>query len=248
MRPTNFFTYVFAAAIGAVGMTASSAHASFVTYDFVNYIDTVAGEHGVVADFNISDTTNSESLTITAHGTNFNVVTGTYVQAPFAYFDGGGAGIGVCQVLSATQCDPSNDDNITITNNNREILSLAFNEEVMLTNLLFRNDGHNPTFGQGSRVFIAISDGTSDLANDMSDFTSYLLEDGLSGVLGANLIGLPQLDLAAGQYVHIMYDNQQIYLAGLTNYPVSAPATLSLFVTALAGLGFMARRRKAALR
>jgi len=242
---------VGAAALLIAGSVATGAHAS--TYDFISYIDGqggakngTGGEKGVISPFTILDTTNTESLTITAHGTNYNSVHGSFSAFPYAYFDYGNAGIGVCQVLSGTQCAPASDDNVTGPPDNggpTEILSLAFTEDLRLEQLLFRNDGHTPTFGTGKSVKIAVSNGMGTL--DVGSFTSYALDvvsDG--GLIGAALLGLGQVNLNTGDFVHVMYDNQQFYLSGMEVSAVPLPPSSILFGTALLGIGAVSRRRK----
>ncbi|MBT4040112.1 MAG: hypothetical protein HOE65_08760, partial [Rhodospirillales bacterium] len=242
---TRHFASALVVAVSAAAFVAAPANASFVTYDFVNYIDNPSGtgidnsggEHGVTEKFRITGNGGTEQLTVTAHGTNYNVATGSFETAPYAYFDDNGAGIGVCQILEdgisgkgADQCSPASDDNITMKDGSkREILSLKFDEGAQISELLFRNDGHTPTFGTNKHVLIATSDGMANL--DISDFDQYLLQANIpnDGTLGAELVGLPLLTLTASTFVHIMYDDQQIYLAGLETYPVPVPAALPLF-------------------
>ena len=68
----------------------------------------------------------------------------THPPAYHAYFDAGDAGLGVCQILDGNDCDPSSDDNITVT----EILQLEFDEKVILTSIEFKDADHeNTNFG-----------------------------------------------------------------------------------------------------
>ena len=231
---------------------ATGAHAASLTYDFVSYIDNQGGnkngsggEKAILGDFSLFDTSNSRSLTITAQGTNFSSVEGSFTAFPYGYFDYGGAGIGVCQDInsSSLQCVVSSDDNLTGEPNKIEILSLAFGEDLRVDGILFRNDGHTATFGSGKSVKIATSNGMGTIS--ASAFTSYTLEALLSSsLLGAGLLDLNPFNLASGDFLHIMYDGQQVYLSGLEVSTVPLPPSAILFGTALFGLGAFNRRRK----
>lgn len=220
---------------GAMLFAASASHATTVL-SFVDYIDNVVGEFGVQSNFSLG------GLTVTAHGFNSTVGVGSFTSGPYAYFDRGNAGIGVCQVLnSGKQCAPSNDDNVT----SGEILSLSFDKSMVISDLFFRDDGHIPNFPTGKNIDVAIG---------ATAFESLDLESGATG-LGAGLLNddlaNPIFQLAAGETINFKFTNQQFYLSGLAidvveNDVVSTPATLPLFISALAGVAFFSRRRKQA--
>lgn len=226
------------------------------------------GEHALTAEFTIQGNNSSEELKITATGSNFNASTGTIGVAPYAYFDSNYVGLGVCQALSGTQCLDRSDDNITNRpdgngGTNREVLSLAFANGTQISKILFRDEGHTPQFspnlasdGRERRVYIAVSDGASNFTTPgFAEFDSYvlqtqgikfngndLLEDGDS--IGALLLNMPLMTITQGLFLHIMYDNQQVYLSGLETYPVPIPAALPLFGSGLALMGFVGWRKK----
>ena len=220
---------------GAMLFAASTSHATTVL-NFVDYIDNVVGEFGVQSTFSLG------GVTVTAHGFNSTVGVGSFTSGPYAYFDRGNAGIGVCQVLTASkQCSPSNDDNVT----SGEILSLSFDKSIVISDLFFRDDGHVPNFATGKNIDVAIG---------ATAFESFDLESGATG-LGAGLLNdnqsTPIFELAAGETINFKYTNQQFYLSGLAldvveNDVVSTPATLPLFISALAGMAYVSRRRKKA--
>ena len=120
-----------------------SGSAMAATLNFTSYIDTTAGEKAVVQDFSLG------GYTISAHG---STVTSASAPVPVgfadysagtsqAYFDRGGAGIGVCRNVVGTQCSPANDDNVTGPNTPGgpiEILSLAFDKAVTVSELIFK--------------------------------------------------------------------------------------------------------------
>ena len=190
--------FAVVAAFLVTAFVSSSANATtFHTYDFTYYIDHPAttgsgGEHAVQSDFGITANGGGESLNLTALGwtttetnpfalnntTQITVATaGTYNGPTYAYFDRYGAGIGVCQNLSGTQCTPSDDDNITGPSQYRgaaEILTLGFNSQTTtgLADLLFRNEGHTPDNLGGKHVYIGkgtVRDGTAASAQHLSD-------------------------------------------------------------------------------
>ncbi len=233
----------------------ANARAASYTYDFIDYIDSqggakngTGGEKAIISAFSLLDISNTKSLTINAHGTNFNSVEGSFTSFPYAYFDYGKAGIGVCQVLDGTQCDVPSDDNVTGpggTNAPTEILSLSFGEDLRVSKLLFRNDGHTPIFGSGKSIKIAVSNGMGTISDSV--FTSYALEVlTSSSLLGAGLLDLTPFNLSSGDYVHIMYDDQQFYMSGIEISAVPLPPSAILFGTALFGLGALGRHRKKA--
>ena len=231
------------------------------------------GERALTGPFTITSPDigdGSETLTITAYGstagslTYSGTPTGTNatpgaIGSAYGYFDSGGAGIGVCRGLSGTQCSPSDDDNITgpnvppNLNSPVEILSLGFSdtETTGLADLLFRAEGHTPDpltpdyrASHGlDPAHIYIGTGSMDLTS--VEFTLYTLGAVDPDGIGAT-IGLGPYDIAAGEYLHIMFADEQVYLSGLETYPVPVPAALPLFVSGLAGLGFAGWRRKRA--
>ncbi len=241
-------------AVHLAAFAATSAQAASYTYDFVHYIDVIGGgakdgsggEKAILGDFSLSDTTSSKSLTITAHGTNVDSALGGISEKPVAYFDHGGAGIGVCQdyYTSNLQCKIASDDNVTGPlqyQGPAEILSLAFDESLQIDGLLFRNEGHTATF-QSGRIKIAVSDGVGTISD--AAYTSYALQTSLAGsLLGAGLVDLSSFNLTSGDFVHMMFDNQQFYLSGLEVTAIPLPPAVILFGSALLGLGALRRRR-----
>lgn len=153
-----------AAAFAVAGLFAMSALASTaqaVVFDFAA-IGAIAGQEqgnpgemdGVPIGLRFVEGDTSVHLdTFDGLETGLQVIaTGGYVVAgdgPFAYLDGisGGlpAGLGVCQVLSGTQCDPSDDDNVT-GSGPTEILTLRFSDAVAfnpVAGVAFRGELHS---------------------------------------------------------------------------------------------------------
>ena len=262
------------AAFFVTAFVSSSARAEFITLNFLDVIDSSnpgpnpgIGEQAInqyVGDLSvIGYRTDNPSITtapykVRLEGANWMTIDGSYDTAPYAYLDGGGAGVGVCQTLNGNgmtkatrQCSPNSDDNVTgdpsendNSNSYIEVLSLAFpDEEVGISELFFRNEGHTAAFTSGS---VDIAKGSAIIDDvDITDFVNYELVTNATG-LGATLVGDPKWELAKDEFLYIKYHDQQFYLSGLELWPVPVPAALPLFVSGLAGLGFAGWRRKRA--
>jgi len=224
--------YITAAAIAGV-LSASAASAT--VYDF----DPVAG----VTEMGVADGTvvNAGGLVGVAGITisSGDAATATFVsKTGSAYFDagGGGAGLGVCQVLDASdQCDPSNDDNVQLG----EAVGLNFGTGV-LNSLTFSDEGHIPFTTAVS--FLYSLNGASSFIEDSTDAS------GVWAPVGLNLADTVGIWIGFGGKLQ-----DQFYIAA-ANYegtdpnggpdPVPLPAGGLLLLTALAGLGAARKRAK----
>lgn len=86
---------------------------------------------------------------------------GMTVVDAFAYldepFNGLPGGLGVCKDLDGDQCDPSDDDNVTVG----ESLVLAFDQTVSLTEATFRNGVHEQVFDPDAAFSLSIDGGAA---------------------------------------------------------------------------------------
>lgn len=188
--------------------------------------------------------TNGEvTWTATATGVADSV---PYLDAP----DGDGpAGLGVCSwpQTGPKQCNFRTDDNVgyalDVSSNPLETLNLAFDAEITITSLVFRNRDHGLL-------------NTQEILIGIGSLTAYTTS--ASGVV--NPI---DLILAAGDvlsFTHALADDlaktraRDFYLASLSyelggnaNNPVPVPAALPLFASGVAGLGYLARKRRKAV-
>ncbi len=206
---------ICAALVLATAFGATSAGAAVL--DFVSYPN-INGEKGV-----------TDGTVITFDGLDV-----TFTSSHFAYFDsssagevaaGGGAGLGVCKVLTASaQCNPSNDDNLTVG----ETVTLTFGAAQTLSNLLFNAEGHTA------------------LKSELLTLTF--------GINGGALQSISFAELGASVFDNVTsitfgFDDSQTgdqyYIAGLTAVaPVPLPATAPLLIGALGLMGWGVRRRR----
>lgn len=188
-------------------------------------------------------------IALSAFGTTRVTSAGAVVSDPvaaFAYMDeyssGKPGGLGVCKVLTAgDQCDPSNDDNLSVG----EVLRLEFNTLVRIDAMTLRDGDHNPLGSlmspeafKVSSVSDAIIAANASAINGVAD---------LSG-LGANAVGTTfwiqariLSDLAGSEF-----EFDKIYLETLTVTAVPVPAAAWLFGSCLMGLAGVARKRRSA--
>ena len=91
------------------------------------------------------------------------------------YLDSGDAGLGVCNVLNGSQCNPSDDDNVTID----ELLKLNFDEVVTISDIEFKDRLHGTDFGDAT-LFIRVD---GHLGGDWQQFGIAGFDTDLSGTM-----------------------------------------------------------------
>jgi len=160
--------------------------------------------------FETTDGAANVDITVTAGGDN------PYLDDSGSY---GRAGLGVCGELDGVECLDAADDSLT----NPEELMLSFSQEVVISQILFRNYWHGTSFSLSAIVEINIDGG---------GWKPYFIAD-FSDVLTGSTF-----EFRAGQ------SNSGFYIESIT-FDVPEPATLGLLGLALMGAG-AARRRKVA--
>lgn len=210
------------------GSLTVSAVASATTFDFAAIADGdnsygfTGGEFGAP-----SITFSKDGLTLVATGADANTGApyNAYLDKTWTHSGGGGqGGLGVCKVLSGDQCTPGSDDNVTIAEN----LTLAFDTRVTISETIFRNGEHNPTF-DGTAIFDLIIDG--------GPAAQY------------SLVNIFTMDLTGTTFEFLNLnttdtDDFRFYISTMEVTAVPVPAAVWLFGSGLLGLVSVARRRK----
>lgn len=155
----------------------------------------------------------------------------------YAYLDGAWGGLGVCKTLDLNnQCDPANDDNVTLG----ESLRFIFGSDVTIKNIWFNNN-HD---GDQSLLGDTINIGGSNYTFNAADQTN------VAGVrsdwLYSNLI-----DITAGTNFDISFvdnpnnndKNENFYITAIEFTVVPEPAILGMLALGLIGIGFAQRKR-----
>ncbi len=162
----------------------------------------------------------------------------------FAYLDdlsgGNPGGLGVCQNLIGggnNDCAPSSDDNVT----SGETLTLEFNFEVDLSDIVFRDGGHNQNFADDAVFDLAVTD----IFNSTTVFSNeQLVPLFLSGssLKGYKFSFINTNNSDTDPYVFYIAELNAVS-TGKTVIPV--PAAVWLFGSALVGLIGVARTKRA---
>jgi hypothetical protein len=220
----NEMKNVILGAILAAGMGVPLANAA--TLDFYAEATSGAGEGGT--ERGIADGTTLSGATMDNVAVKFSATYLGDAAGAVAYFDNG-AGLGVCKVLTpSSQCDPSNDDNVTFG----EAVTIAFNAAMDLSNLIFRAEGHG-VFAPANLTL-------------------------LFGVNGATPTSISFADLSAASFTNVTSATfafggtaeEQFYISSAVvgpstiAPPIPLPAGAPLLLSALGALGFGAWRRR----
>jgi hypothetical protein len=165
---------------------------------------------------------------LTLDGVNLYITANKNGQEAVAYLDGPGgggptAGLGVCGTLDSNdQCDPSNDDNVTIT----EDVTINFVDGPFdVRTLSFKGEGHVDFDGNDVNTLLINS-------------VEYTFAGAVAAAIGGAFLGLNAITFAFGGS-----NPDQFYISAISDVPL--PAALPLLLSGVAGLGFAARRRKA---
>ena len=205
---------LIATAAIAASMAFAPAHATLV--DFANEADT-NGERGIM---------NGDTLTINGISMTFNATVGG--QDGFAYLDAGQAGLGVCGTLDMLlQCNPSSDDNVTVT----ESVSINFvNRTRDIFGLIFRDATHN--------LINAANDGMITITTDNGSQTALM-------TVFMQMAAASDLFFANTGFLQLEYVDTEFYVSAI-DVEAPLPAALPFFLTGMAAYGASKRRKKTA--
>lgn len=222
-----------AVVLGAASML-SAGTASAMILDFIGHIDNVSGERAVELAPSLNPFSSAYvPIATTAKGYSRVAASsgGIKDDRPYAYFDRGQAGIGVCKVLTGTQCSPTSDDNVT----EGEILGLSWGTSVLLHSLSFRGELHpsDPPFLATHKFDYSIDGG-------VTWFTKLLLNAKTQGA-----VDFSGLLLGANQEILLAFNNEQFYVSAANITAVPIPAAAWLLGSGLVGLLGLGRRRRA---
>jgi len=204
----------------------SAAHAA--TFNFAAVADGDASYGAIPGEYGASSITfTNDGITVTAAGTSIfddDASQFAYLDSTWTHSGGGGeGGLGVCADLSADQCTPSSDDNVTIG----ETLLLNFSQEVIITDITFRDGAHNPVFGEAA-VFGLVVDGDTKADQNLT----FNYNHGWQGT---------SFEFSNNNASDT--DPFRFYMSALTVTAVPVPPAVWLFASGLLGLVAVSRRR-----
>ncbi|WP_375230312.1 VPLPA-CTERM sorting domain-containing protein [Roseobacter sp. S98] len=228
------------AVCATLGTAAQSA-----TLDFLEFAND--NEHGVANGTTIE----FEGVDVTFNAGLHEGIDGT----AFAYFDHGGAGLGVCKSPRSgvtfgegrtgagrgNDCSDAGDDNVTVT----ETVTISFDQAFNLSELSFTGEGHsfsNPVFLEDETTGLNRSAATLLFGvngGPLAEFTfSELSMETFLGVTSATF-AFDDANFNGGNNTA-----DQFYLASAVVNPVPLPAGLPLLLAGIGGLGILRRRQR----
>ena len=212
-------------------MAFASANAALV--DFANEADT-NGERGL---------TSGDQITVDGRNMQLYAWQGLDINQPFdasPYLDAGNAGLGACKVLTATdQCNPGNDDNVTLGEAIRvDFYNAAFTdlEAVHIGGLVFRDAGHNllGTPGNDGDVRIITYNNGGIVGDLTTTFSAFIAM--------ANSLNPMFLTIDS---IRFEFVNRQFYVSAMDVSDVPIPGALPLLLSGIAGpWGLLHARKK----
>ncbi len=179
----------------------------------------------LLADGNLDDTLTIDGLGVKATGGNVDNT--TPVDAFLDAYDGGlPGGLGVCSSASCTSgvTGANTGDDNTSSAAGGEILTLMFTRAVIIGEIIFRDANH------------LLANGTILLNGVQQTITNGELAPGVLSAIGALQTWVFAYDIAGN-------DPTEFYVSIVTTVPL--PPAVLLFGSALLGVGYMSRRKKA---
>ena len=214
---------VAAAAVSLAVLGAVTSAQASVIFDFVAIAALGGGNEGPFD--NTAGYATVGGITVQASASNTFGATSVAYLDDVAFSPARDAGLGNCSagLTGSLQCVDAADDNVT----SGETLTLSFFSDttamnaitVVLNPTFFRNADHNPGFTGDINIQI-----------DGMGFNSFMLINNFTTPL-------------TGSTFDFSYIDDEFYISSITVTAVPLPAALPLFLSALAGLAFVGRRR-----
>jgi hypothetical protein len=232
------------------------AGATVVEYDFATEGSDTVGEGGYAAYTSYGDSAGVDDIAVTATASSFDGTTSLH-----AYLDGflgsdpeRPSGLGVCstglEAGEGSECNVSADDNLGSGVAGGEMLTLAWDQMVTITEIAFRNGLHHTYFNaSGNQDFEVRVDGGAwqDYNLPMLDgiFTGALIFTPLYGMTFDFIVDDTKYHDLCEDAVCADDSSSELYISAIT-IETPEPGMVILFLLGITMIAFSTRQRKQA--